>query len=614
MAEWRYGQSITIENPGSLTRGQIVSGVAYFFHARESRIYEYNISANTWSSSKTIPVSISTSSFDSITDGTYIYIFSGYDPTTVFRYTPLNNAWQQLSQSSRPYYPTPGYGAISYENGRVHLIGGDDNGASSNDHTIYNISSNTWSSGAAIPEKKESFSSITLDGKIYCIGGESYVDPYDHETVKSVNVYSVSTASWSSAADLNVERRRVNATTDGTYIYALGGFSYQQQSYFQSMEIYNPMADTWTYGTPVPESIENAFGAVYFDNKLISFNGLSGVYNQVSVFILDVAFVPTIEITNPEPAGGFQNEQEPITLSWVLNASDGSTQRSAVVQWRNTTSPNTINSINVNNSTQSVTVPANTFPNGSFQWRVMATTTTGYPSEYTEWFTISTIDEQPFAPTNLIPRTGSRPGINVITFSWRHNSPNDTPQRAYEIQITYNDAGSYSILVPKTLTSSQIYNAPANSIKPVDPTGKIGWRIRTYNSDDVASPWSDTVYFIVESPPATPVWVSVTPRINYPIEARWTSSVQTSFELQVLSGQTVAYDSGLIASQTPRHTLNKPIKDGSYVFRVKIYNNRGWESAWSVYSAAVSTKKPYSIKLTGLNVKNGAKLTWETEV
>src|SRR4051812_40141124 len=125
-------------------------------------------------------------------DGTYVYTFGGYHfpenvgstLDTVYRYDPAANSWTTLAPmpqhaliASAVYYPTTN---------KIYVFGGTtrtpDPIVIYDTTLIYDIASNTWSSGATMPAPRNQMVAAynPADGKMYLNGG------YETSTIDSV--------------------------------------------------------------------------------------------------------------------------------------------------------------------------------------------------------------------------------------------------------------------------------------------------------------------------------------------------------------------------------------------------------------------------------------------
>lgn len=537
--------------------------------------------------------------------GEYIYCFGGRGTlaqTTIYRdifkYHVANNSWSnagQLQTAVADIEPASVGNYIFIAGGHTTPLSGIYN-ATDRIQRYNPVNETTSYYSISLDEKTESASGVAVSNILYVIGGEEIVPltgtgTIGVDTIKSSKVYVIDTSSEKVTMGQS-------APTAGTG-YAGAYLGEILRGVTRSLEKYSTSNDSWIIDGNYPPN----------QAKLFVIRDYLYSVNYQAIYELSLA---TAVILNPSPTGGFSNEKINNTFSWNLQSSPTSlSQQSATFQWR-ARGASTINTISIGTA-QNATVPANTLPNGEFEWRVSATNTAGIVASFTEWFLLTTIDERPNRPTGLYPNTGSRDGTKVIQFSWLHNSPLSTPQSAFELQMTYDGGYAWRALSNKVTTSVTQFTAAANIIIPTDPTGRIGWRVRTYNSDNVESDWSDTAFFIVHPAPQTPNWIGVETGRSRPL-ARWTSLGQVGFQLQVLSGETVLFDSGETFGTQTEYRIPAFLNNGVYNFRIRIKNVRGLYSAWANRSVSINARHSLNITLRGAPVEGGVALNFEVEV
>lgn len=340
--------------------------------------------------------------------------------------------------------------------------------------------------------------------------------------------------------------------------------------------------------------------------------GGRGGYGGSGIVIIRWGFTENAFLTNLNPTAGFVNEKIDNKFLWnLISIPIQLEQQSGTFQWRVRNSSD-INTINIGTD-QFVIVPANTLPQGEFEWRVSAANASGIIVPFTDWFLLTTIDAKPNKPTGLYPHSGVRDGTRPIQFSWIHNSPLSTPQSAFELQVTYDGGATWLDLSNMVASAITQFTAAADTILPTDPTGRIGWRVRTYNSDDVSSDWSDSAFFIVHPAPQAPNWISVETARSRPL-GRWISLGQVGFQLQVLSGETVLFDSGEIFGTQTEYRMPQYLPNGIYIFKVRIKNVRGLLSEWADFPVSINARRTLQINLTGDQTKNGVQLIFDADV
>jgi len=121
-------------------------------------------------------------------------------------------------------------------------------------------------------------------GLIYAIGG---IDPGGQGLLRSVEVYNPLTDTWFDAASMDTPRMGLAAATgsDGT-IYAFGGNN-SESTHLDTVEAYNPGSDTWSPIAPMPTGRRD-LAAAAIDNRIFAIGGHS-----------DVAALRTVEAYSP---------------------------------------------------------------------------------------------------------------------------------------------------------------------------------------------------------------------------------------------------------------------------------------------------------------------------
>lgn len=197
-------------------------------------------------------------------DNTDTDVDGEYDPSL----SALTLSWDIVRG---PLFIAKGMAMIGY-NDKLYVFGGSS--AAAGERTqIYNIASNSWSTGANMPRYRESAVVAEVDGLIYVIGGN---DPntcggnYRCAQLSSVDVYNPATNSWSTAASLNERRDVAGAVVYDGKIYVVGGMYSEvtdtQVSNRDSIEVYNPDLDTWTVlDRDIPYPIRSAATAIVGD-------------------------------------------------------------------------------------------------------------------------------------------------------------------------------------------------------------------------------------------------------------------------------------------------------------------------------------------------------------
>lgn len=303
-------------------------------------------------------------------------------------------------------------------------------------------------------------------------------------------------------------------------------------------------------------------------------------------------------------SGAFVNRKQKNTFTWACKDDTDLTQvcfaeikqTSAVFEWR-VKNASASNTISVSGTTTSCTVPANTFPSGTIEWRVKVTANSGTTTT-SAWQEITTTEVNPTAKP--ISPSGIVIDATIVNrFSWQHIISTGTPQSKADLQWSA-DGTTWNALATVT-GENQYYDVPANTFT----SGTKYWRVRTYNTDGTASAWSEKAEFIAINAPSAPSIVIQStgprPRIT------WQTSEQEAYQLTLSSG----YASGTVYGTEKAWRSPVYLADGSYTVRVRVQNKYGMWSEWSAAALPISHTEGEAITLTA-TAGHEAALTWQT--
>lgn len=328
---------------------------------------------------------------------------------------------------------------------------------------------------------------------------------------------------------------------------------------------------------------------------------------------IDVTYTPAeISVSSATPQAGFVNEHADNLFSWAIGMTQKNTvgpvqQESAAVQWR-IRDMEDIAEIAVPGGEMTLLIPAETFPDGLIEWRVCARSTAGAETGMSQWYQLTTVDEPPAAPDALTPSGGIRDGMRPILLSWRHNPVYSTDPTAFEIEI---DAGEGFVpLTGKVLSGESSYSIPEKTLK----SGKLIWRVRDYNTDDMVSDYSEAAEFIVRAAPKMPTVCAVESDTPRP-EVTWISPEQRACQMRVCSEDgEVCWDSGSVFGTQQTLRVGDFLPDGFYRFEVRVENSSGLWSEWGSMMGTVRTKKRLVLSLDGEEAENGVCLRFSVDV
>jgi hypothetical protein len=199
--------------------------------------------------------------------GDVVYVCGGIisgSPTTntatVEAYNIVTDTWTTVA----PMPLALDHAAAAAVNGKLYLTGGDTRsggvGTRRDEVHIYDPGTDTWSAGTALPQTRSEHGAVTLNGKIYVMGG---LWPFLWE-------FDPGTDNWTWLASMTESREHINVVTDGTYIYAIGG-----RDNFVATSInerYDPGTDTWTTMAPLPTA-RSAMAMAYVGGEVHCIGG-----------------------------------------------------------------------------------------------------------------------------------------------------------------------------------------------------------------------------------------------------------------------------------------------------------------------------------------------------
>jgi hypothetical protein len=192
-----------------------------------------------------------------------IYCIGGENENQV--YDPSTDTWEIKTSM-----PTARYGAVAgVVDGKIYVIGGAKNlgynkgNAALNLTEVYDPTTGTWTTKAAIPYPTPSVSAV-IDNKIYLIGSQitqSYNPTTDTWSTCTSPIEAINMGGY----DLSAAEAATIGTMAPKRIYVYDG---------TNLQIYNAQTDSWTNGTAPPTSRQNlSIGVV--DDRLYFIGGMS---------------------------------------------------------------------------------------------------------------------------------------------------------------------------------------------------------------------------------------------------------------------------------------------------------------------------------------------------
>lgn len=397
------------------------------------------------------------------------------------------------------------------------------------------------------------------------------------------------------------------------YVYAISNFDPQtitwnelkgyEKYYVSGAEgIYEYQANTEVhFGRQIPSQtqaiLEN--GAInIWDNGQSSilppteiYGGANNKWPRLVVDYDDAYIVPlVVKYAGGPRAGESADRKLPITFSWSTQRPEGEysakkqSQSNAVFQWRVGVTGEWTDVKPAETTDNFVTIPAYTFPISDYlQWRVRVTGSSGniYDSEYIYYF--ETEDKEAIA-TPAEPKNTVEDGNAPIIFRWTVRNQTGTTPTGADLQRWASNAWVDMAHVDGPDTT---YAAPANTFT----AGTNYWRVRAYNADGVAGPWSAYATFTVVAAPLAPT-VSAE-AVPFAV-IRWQVNGQQAWRATV-DGK--AYGPYFGTEKT--FTLPDFLADGEHTVTVEVQGQYGLWSEPGSYTFTVENQPGDQLSLQG---------------
>ena len=199
-------------------------------------------------------------------------------------YDPATDTW--VFKASMP---TPRkYFAIAIHENKIYCIGGIGNNFTTTVNEVYDPATDTWQTKAPMPTARIYLQANVVDNKIYLISGGN-----DSGLLNATEVYDPLTDSWTEKAPIPVAVWGYASAVADDKIYIMGGISQSGTLYSsnKSNQIYDPKADSWSFGAPVPDmwfyATAAATSGVFAPEKIYVFdwqakNSTTRVYDPLS--------------------------------------------------------------------------------------------------------------------------------------------------------------------------------------------------------------------------------------------------------------------------------------------------------------------------------------------
>jgi len=261
------------------------AGNKILFFGGGSAVSIYDISTNTWTEAE-LSISRQSMAIGSVMDKVFFaggvhvtgdsydnYIFT--ETSRVDIYNAGTNEWSIAELSE----PRELFAAASAGN-KILFAGGVSPNGPSTRVDIYDVSTNAWST-AFLSEARSSLSATALGDKIYFAGGIFSTPPSNPGFSKRIDIYDVSTNSWSASSLTCEGKAQVASIAAGNKIFWAGGSISFEPLSSDKVEIRDLVTGA---STCVQFCNQYARGydvgdAVLKDSKLVFYQGYAGIFD-----------------------------------------------------------------------------------------------------------------------------------------------------------------------------------------------------------------------------------------------------------------------------------------------------------------------------------------------
>ncbi|EMJ97097.1 kelch repeat protein [Leptospira alstonii serovar Pingchang str. 80-412] len=243
----RYGATGTVLKDGRIA---FIGGEA-LVDPISNRMELFNPNQMVWNQGSSLNYGRAYHTSTLLTNGN-ILVTGGYDNidliATAERFNLLTNTWGYVAPMNQQRAL---HKAVLLSDGRVLVVGANSNQIAANGAEFYNPNQNTWTQTGGMNSFRSSGLTLTLlnDGRALVVGGFGVSGIGVGENLSSVEIFDPNTNQWILRTPLNQPRFAHSSIllSDGRVLVAGGKYmgSDNSNSYLDSMEIYDPVANVW---------------------------------------------------------------------------------------------------------------------------------------------------------------------------------------------------------------------------------------------------------------------------------------------------------------------------------------------------------------------------------
>jgi N-acetylneuraminic acid mutarotase len=229
-----------------------------------------SIGVQNWSSGKPLPDPGRSGSASAVLNGKLYVIGGGSAGQEVQIYDPASDTWTLGTQSNG--WRDGGWATVL--NGRIYVCGGDG-------FEYYDPGTDTWSWPAGHSWAGQSWAVMeAINNRIYIAGGSNQS--------RRVYRYNPETDQWSGddvVASMPTARRGAVSGVIAGKMFVAGG-EINDTTYYATLEVYDPVTNTWTTRAPMPKAIAYGTAGVAW-GRLVVVGGFDGTEFNSDVYVYE---------------------------------------------------------------------------------------------------------------------------------------------------------------------------------------------------------------------------------------------------------------------------------------------------------------------------------------
>lgn len=233
--------------------GSVVSGnKLYVMGGRGDRpVQVYDGAQNKWSTLAPLPIELH--HFQAVVLDNYIYVIGAFtccypnEPSVadIYRLNLANNTWE--THGTIPAARLRGAAGATAHNGKIYLVGGNTEGHSGGAvpwFDEYDPETGNWTTLPDAPNARDHFNTVVVGNKLVAASGRQSNRSFGG-LVADTDVYDFTTNTWNSVAAIPTLRAGAMLSVKSGNIVIMGGESNNQQAAHDEVEAFNVASNTW---------------------------------------------------------------------------------------------------------------------------------------------------------------------------------------------------------------------------------------------------------------------------------------------------------------------------------------------------------------------------------